>query len=79
MRIRTDMKEKRTVTCRYGVEYIQEFCGTRAAIERSFALMARCCCWVCHNHECKEPHNEVIPDCGNACELWTKTPYCVQK
>lgn len=70
------MKKKQTVTCRYGVPYEVEFEGTKSAIARSFDLMTRCCCWVCHNHNCKEPHNEIIENCYEVCEIWSKKHYC---
>lgn len=70
------MKKKQIVTCRYGISYEIEFEGTKAAILRSFDLMTRCCCWVCHNHKCKKPYNEIIENCGNVCEIWTKKHYC---
>ena len=72
--IRETMKTK--VTCRYGVEYEVEFFGTRGACLRSVDLMKRCCCWVCHNRRCNEPRNEVLKDCNQVCELWTKQHYC---
>lgn len=67
---------KKKVTCRYGVEYTVDPKGTEGEIERFCDLMSRCCCWVCHNRECKQPRNEVIKDCQNVCDLFTKTPYC---
>ena len=63
-------------TCRYGVTYTTEWKGSYGAIWRGWDLMQRCCCWVCHNHNCKEPRNEVIENCDNACELWSHTHYC---
>lgn len=72
---RVEMKAK--VTCRYGVEYEVFFFGTEAACNRSVALMGRCCCWVCHNKKCEHPRNEVLKDCENVCEIWTKKRhYC---
>lgn len=70
---------KRNVKCRYGVEYTVDPKGTEGEIERFCDLMSRCCCWVCHNRECKQPRNEVIKDCQNVCDLFTKTPYCEVK
>ena len=66
-------------TCRYGVTYTTEWKGSYGSIWRGWDLMQRCCCWVCHNHNCKEPRNEVIKNCGNACELWSHTHYCENK
>ena len=66
-------------TCRYGVTYTTEWKGSYGAIWRCWNLMQRCCCWVCHNHNCKEPKNEVIKNCGNSCELWSHTHYCENK
>lgn len=70
------MRKKRKVTCRYGITYEVEFEGSIGAIERSFDSLTRCCCWVCHNHDCKEPRNEIIENCGHICELWIKKHYC---
>jgi len=64
------------VTCRYGIEYEVEFYGSKGACLRSIDLMGKCCCWVCHNRGCERPRNEVLKDCGKACALWTKKPYC---
>ena len=66
-------------TCRYGVTYTTEWKGSYGAIWRAWDLMQRCCCWVCHNHNCKEPRNEIIKNCGNSCELWSHTHYCENK
>ena len=66
-------------TCRYGVKWTDEWTGTYGELWRAWDLMKRCCCWVCHNHDCKEPRNEVIKDCGNSCELWSRTHYCENK
>ena len=67
---------KKKVTCRYGVDYTVDPKGTNGEVERFCDLMSHCCCWVCHNRECKQPRNEVIKDCQNVCDLFTKTPYC---
>lgn len=67
---------KRKIKCRYGVEYEVEFSGSKGACARSLKLMECCCCWVCHNHDCKEPRNEIIEVCGEVCTLLTKIPYC---
>ena len=73
------MYRTKEVTCRYGVTYSVMFRGTKEEITHSFDLMTKCCCWVCHNHECIEPRNEVFPECGKVCELRTKIPYCHDK
>lgn len=73
------MYKTKEVTCRYGVTYLVMFRGTKEEIAHNFDLMTKCCCWVCHNHECTEPRNEVFSECGKVCELWTKTPYCHDK
>lgn len=73
------MTKSQEVTCRYGITYTVTFTGNKAAIARGVELMTRCCCWVCHNLDCKEPRNEKIPECQNVCEIWTKTPYCNDK
>ena len=73
------MTKTEKVTCRYGITYTVTFKGESGAIARSFALMARCCCWVCHNRGCGAPRNEIIPDCYEICELWTKNHYCKEK
>jgi len=70
------MRKKKIITCRYGISYEVEFKGSIGAIERSFDSLTRCCCWVCHNHDCKEPRNEILENCGHICELWTKKHYC---
>lgn len=66
-------------TCRYGITYTTKWNGYYGTIWRSWNLMRRCCCWVCHNHDCKEPRNEIIKNCGNSCELWSKIHYCEKK
>ena len=68
-----------SVTCRYGVTYTVTFKGSAGEIARSFDLMSNCCCWVCHNRECTEPRDEILPECGRICEIWTKVPYCQGK
>ena len=71
------MKKSREVTCRYGVTYTTEFQGNKGAIERSFKHCETCCCWTCFNHDCKEPRNEILPNCGEVCEIWTNEKhYC---
>ena len=75
------MKETRKIKCRYGVEYTHTFEGSRGANARTFQLMEKCCCWVCHNRECKNPKNEILDDCHYVCELWAETGkhYCGKK
>ena len=70
------MKTKKTVTCRYGISYEVEFKGTKGEIVRGFNHCEKCCCWTCYNHDCKEPRNEIIQNCGHICEIWTKKHYC---
>lgn len=71
----------RKVKCRYGVEYEVTFEDTQmGAIERGFNLMNHCCCWVCHNKECKEPRNEPINGCEEVCEIWgARNPWWCKK
>lgn len=66
----------KTITCRYGVTYKCEAKGTRGELARLWHLLSECCCWVCHNRQCKTPRNEVVDGCGEICGLWTKTPWC---
>lgn len=73
------MKKTKKVTCRYGVTYKATFSGSPGAVERTFDLMTRCCCWVCHNHDCKEPRNEKLNDCANVCELFWMIHPCERK
>lgn len=71
------MKKNKEVTCRYGVTYKLDAIGpTEGSIIRLFDLMTHCCCWVCHNRDCKYPKNEIVSDCNNVCEIYTKIPYC---
>lgn len=70
----------RQVTCRYGVEYeVTGLKGSEGEIARLVGMLGRCCCWVCHNRECKTPRNERIEGCGQWCQLYTKQPYCERK
>ena len=59
-----------TVKCRYGVEYELTANGSPGACKRLFDLMTHCCCFVCHNHDCKEPRDEKIDNCNNICDLF---------
>lgn len=70
------MKKNCTVTCKYGITYDVEFIGSKAEIERGCDAMTKCCCWVCHNQDCKNPKNEILENCQYLCELWTKKHYC---
>lgn len=67
---------KHKIKCRYGVTYIVDAKGECGAQARLVELLSRCCCWVCHNHDCKEPRNEALDDCRFPCELYTKKPWC---
>lgn len=64
------------ITCRYGVAYFCQLEGTKAAKARTVQMLQRCCCWVCHNRDCKEPRNEKLQGCGRSCSLYTREPYC---
>ena len=74
------MKQRKKVTCRYGVTYKATFSGSSGAVARTFDLMTRCCCWVCHNHDCKPPitRNEILEDCGEVCKIFSgsNSTYC---
>ncbi len=71
----------KNVKCRYGVEYKLTANGSSGACKRLFDLMTHCCCFVCHNHDCKEPRDEKIENCGNVCELFNskKAPFCERR
>lgn len=73
------MKKKQPITCRYGVTYNTTLEGNKGEIERTTTMLSKSCCWVCFNHNCDEPHDEPIPDCGQVCAIWTKTPYCTSQ
>ena len=73
------MKKTKEVTCRYGVTYPATFTGSPGAVARTFDLMTRCCCWVCHNHDCKPPitRNEKLDNCGEVCKIFgVNSTYC---
>jgi hypothetical protein len=70
---------KKNVTCRYGVKYELEAHGSSGACFRLFDLMAHCCCFVCHNRECKTPRDEKIDNCNNICDIWFDNPPCEKK
>ena len=67
---------EKEVKCRYGVTYKIDVKGSYGEKERFYDMMSHCCCWVCHNHECKEPRNEILLDCKKECDLFTDKPYC---
>ena len=71
-------KTKFDVTCIYGVNYVVEMHGSEGAKQRTLDMLKKCCCFVCHNHDCKEPRDERIATCKNECLMWTKTPYCIK-
>ena len=73
------MERTEEITCRYGVKYTYTFSGGEPAVNRCFDLMTHCCCWVCHNRECTIPRNEILPDCGEVCKMYTRFPYCKAK
>ena len=73
------MERTEEITCKYGVTYTHTFSGGKPAVDRCFDLMTRCCCWVCHNHDCTMPRNEILPDCGEVCKMYTRFPYCKAK
>ena len=66
------MKQTKEVTCRYGVTYKATFSGSPGAVARTFDLMTRCCCWVCHNITCRPPiaRNEILDDCEEVCKIF---------
>ena len=64
------------ITCRYGKTYSVRLEGSQGAKHRTIQMLQNCCCWVCYNRSCAQPKNEILPDCQNVCELYTKTPYC---
>lgn len=67
------------VTCRYGVTYSVELHGSEGAKWRTVDMLKKCCCFVCHNHDCKEPQDERIP-CNFECKIYgAKTPWCEKK
>ena len=76
LKINYESLQKYPVTCRYGVEYKTDLRGTDGEIHRTLDMLSKCCCWVCYNHDCKEPRNEKVHHCGHTCSLFTKEPYC---
>ena len=72
------MIKTQEVTCRYGVTYKATFLGSKGEVERSFDNLTRCCCWMCRNHDCTKPENQIIPECGDICRVYTNVPYCVR-
>lgn len=71
--------KKYNIKCRYGIEYTIELSGSKGAIARTRELLSRCCCWICHNHDCQTPKNEPVRECGNVCEFYTRKPFCQRK
>ena len=69
-------KVKFPITCRYGIQYEVELHGSQGAKARTVDMLNKCCCFVCHNHDCKEPRDEKIPNCGHVCSFYTDKPYC---
>ena len=64
------------VTCRYGITYNVELHGSEGAKQRTVDMLSKCCCFVCHNHDCKEPRNERV-SCQFQCYLYgAKNPWC---
>lgn len=64
------------MTCRYGITYNVELHGSEGAKWRTIDMLGKCCCFVCHNHDCKEPRDERIP-CSMWCQIYgAKTHWC---
>ena len=72
--------KKYKVTCRYGIEYEVEYSSryTNGECMRGVNMLKECCCFVCHNHDCKEPRDEKI-DCKDECRLFFKNKPCETK
>lgn len=66
------------VTCRYGVEYNIKLIGSKGACARTVDMLSKCCCFVCHNHDCQSPHDEKI-ECSNECKFYFKSKPCENK
>lgn len=73
------MKRTANITCRYGVTYACTANGSYGETWRLFDMLSRCCCYVCHNRDCKEPRNRKLRNCNRDCQLYTRTPYCQSK
>jgi len=73
------MKRTANITCRYGVKYTETAYGSAGAIGRLFEMLSRCCCYVCHNHDCKQPRERKLRNCEHDCEIYTREPYCQRK
>lgn len=69
-------KVKFDVTCRYGITYNVELHGSEGAKLRTLDMLKECCCFVCHNHDCKEPRDEQLLSCKKECQFYTDKPYC---
>lgn len=66
------------VTCRYGITYNVELHGSAGAKQRTADMLGKCCCWVCHNHNCKEPRNERV-SCAMECFMYgAKSAWCAE-
>lgn len=66
------------VKCRHGVEYSLLARGTQGEVRRLKEMLSNCCCYVCHNRECKQGRIGK-QECKNECELFTKNKYCERK
>lgn len=64
--------KKIKVTCRYGVTYktLVEDYGSKGTLYRTISMLGKCCCWVCFNHNCQHPRNEILEGCGENCRLF---------
>ena len=71
------MAKKYKVKCRYGIEYEISFLSQyeKGACVRTVNMLNQCCCFVCHNHSCKEPRDEKI-DCHDECKYYWKSKPC---
>lgn len=72
------MKKQLEIKCRRGITYSIEAVGSNGSILRLQGMLANCCCYVCHNHDCHIAV-EGKQKCKNECELYSKTPYCELK
>lgn len=70
------------VTCRYGIQYSINAHGSVGEINRLATMLRRCCCYVCHNHQCTEARDKRITEehCSHRyCKVYTNVPYCRPK
>lgn len=65
----------KNIKCRYGINYDVDLKGSKGAIARTANMLEKCCCFVCHNHNCDKPYDEKI-ECHNECELYFKNKPC---